>query len=361
MAKNQNNSLSNMIKTNRGALITVLCLVLLPFVLSLIDGQSFASLLANDPGQSKFYQGLIVEIAILAIYALSYDLLLGITGLLSFGHAMFFGVGAYLTGIMLKSFGWTLLPILGLAVVAGFLMALLFSVVLPRVKGITFALVTLGIAQVFYIVIQSREMADYAGAEIGLQGVTPPAFLNPVEQRLRFYFIALVVLFLVYIAYKRFVNSPTGHVCLAIRENEDRATMLGYNSFYFKLVALIISAITATLAGVMHGIYHPIIRPGIAGVQMTIAALLIILMGGIGTLNGAIIGAALFRLLSFFLEKWFGGASQVIIGLVYILLVIFMPYGLVGVWRRNAGDIKAGWKRLLSLFIKQPKPETDGD
>jgi branched-chain amino acid transport system permease protein len=361
MANNQVNSMTNLVKSNRGVLLTLTGLTLLPFVLALIDGQSFSSLLANDAGQSKFYQGLVIEIAILAVYALSYDLLLGITGLLSFGHAMFFGVGAYLTGIMLKSFGWTLLPILGLAIVAGVVMALLFSVVLPRVKGITFALVTLGIAQVFYIVIQSREMAEYAGAEIGLQGVDPPTFLNPVEQRLRLYFIALVVLFLVYFAYKRFVNSPTGHVCLAIRENEDRATMLGYNTFYFKLVALIISAVTATLAGVMHGIFHPIIRPGIAGVQTTIAALLMILMGGIGTLNGAIIGAALFRLLSFFLERWFGGASQVIIGLVYILLVIFMPYGLVGVWRRNAQDIRSGWKRLLNLFIKESKLEADRD
>jgi branched-chain amino acid transport system permease protein len=274
---------------------------------------------------------------------------------------MFFGVGAYLTGILLKSFGWTLFPILGVVAVAGVVMALLFSVVLPRVRGITFALVTLGIAQVFYIVIQSREMAEYAGAEIGLQGVTPPEFLNPVEQRLRLYFIALAIVYLVYFAYKRFVNSPTGHVCLAIRENEDRATMLGYNTFYFKLVALIISAITAALAGAMHGIFHPIIRPGIASAQMTIAALLMILMGGIGTLNGAIIGAALFKLLSFFLEKWFGGESQVIIGLVYILLVLFMPYGLVGVWRRNAVDIKAGWKRLLGFVIKEPQLEADQD
>jgi branched-chain amino acid transport system permease protein len=342
------NSFAEAIKLNRGVFITILCLILLPFVLALLDGQPLSSLLKNDPGQSKFYQGLAVEIFILALYALSYDLLLGITGLLSFGHAMFFGVGAYLTGIMLKSFGWTLLPILGLVVVAGVIMALLFSVVLPRVKGITFALVTLGIAQVFFIVIQSRELADLAGAEIGLQGVIPPDFLNPVDQRLRFYFIALAILFVVYFFYKRFVNSPTGHVCIAIRENEDRATMLGYNTFYFKLVALIISAITAALAGAMHGIFNPIIRPGIASSHMTIAALLMILMGGIGTLNGALLGAALFKLLSFFLEKWFGGTSQVIIGLVYILLVLFMPYGIVGTWRLRSASIRQGWESLLA-------------
>ncbi len=344
------NPFSAFIKNNRGVLITILCLLLLPFALALVDGQPISSVLANDPGQSKFYQGLAIEIFILAIFALSYDLLFGITGLLSFGHAMFFGVGAYLTGIMLKSFGWGILPILCLVFVAGVIMALLFSVVLPRVKGITFALVTLGLAQVFYIVIQSRELADYAGAEIGLQGVTPPDFLNPISQRLRVYYLGLVVLFLVYFFYKRFVDSPTGHVCVAIRENEDRATMLGFNTFYFKLVALIISAITAALAGAMHGLFSPIIRPGIASSHYTIAALLMVLMGGIGTLDGALIGAATFRLLSFWLEKWFGGASQVIIGLVYILLVLFLPYGIVGTWRSRQLQIKQGWSNLISRF-----------
>jgi branched-chain amino acid transport system permease protein len=352
MENTRKNSFVEVIKSNQGVIYTILGLILLPFVIALFDGQPLSSVLANEPGQSKFYQGLIIEICILAIFALSYDLLFGITGLLSFGHAMFFGVGAYLTGIMLKSFGWTLFPIIGLVVIAGVVMALIFSVVLPRVKGITFALVTLGIAQVFFIVIQSRELADYAGAEIGLQGVVPPEYLNPVDQRLRFYFIALAILFVIYFFYKRFVDSTTGHVCVAIRENEDRATMLGYNTFYFKLVALIISAITAALAGAMHGIFNPIIRPGIASSHMTIAALLMILIGGIGTLNGALLGAALFKLLSFFLEKWFGGASQVIIGLVYILLVLFLPYGIVGTWRRKALDIKAGRERLLRYFRK---------
>jgi len=350
MENTKQNSFVIKIKSNRGVLISILFLIALPFLIALIDGQPFSSVFANEPGQSKFYQGLAIEIFILAIYALSYDLLLGITGLLSFGHAMFFGVGAYLTGIMLKSFGWSLLPILGLVAAAGVVMALLFSVVLPRVRGITFALVTLGIAQVFYIVIQSRELVDYAGAEIGLQGVTPPEFLNPINQRLRFYYIGLIALFAVYFFFKRFVDSPTGHVCVAIRENEDRATMLGFNTFYFKLVALILSAIVAALAGAMHGLFSPIIRPGIASSHYTIAALLIILMGGIGTLDGALIGAATFRLLSFWLEKLFGGASQVIIGIVYVLLVLFLPYGIVGTWKLRGYKLKQGWSDLINRF-----------
>jgi branched-chain amino acid transport system permease protein len=148
--------------------------------------------------------------------------------------------------------------------------------------------------------------------------------------------------------FKRFVDSPTGHVCVAIRENEDRATMLGFNTFYFKLAALTILAITAALAGTMHGHFSPIIRPGIASSHYTIAALLIILMGGIGTLDGALIGAATFRLLSFWLEKWFGGASHLIIGLVNILLDMFLPYGIVGTWRSRKPQIKQGWQDLIA-------------
>jgi branched-chain amino acid transport system permease protein len=331
-------------------LLTILALGAFPFLIALFDGQSIPSVLANEPGQSKFYQGLLVEIFILAIYALSYDLILGISGLLSFGHAMFFAVGAYLMGIMLKSFSWGFWPTIGLVILAGLLQAFLFGLVLPRVKGITFALVTLGLAQVFYIVIQSRELSTYAGAEVGLQGVIPPDFLNPAAQRLRFYFVALGFLLFVYLFYRRFVNSPTGRVCIAARDNEHRATMIGFNTFYFKFIALVISSITAGLAGAMHAIFYPIVRPEVASLGFTIAALLIILIGGIGTLSGAVIGAAIYRLLAFGLDRYFGGLSQIILGIVYVFIVLYLPYGVVGTWRLRSFRFKEGRQRLLALF-----------
>jgi branched-chain amino acid transport system permease protein len=352
---NKTKSFKHWLSEKRGLLITILILAALPFLTALVTGQSMSSLLANESGQSKFIQGMAIEIFILAVYAISYDLLLGITGLLSFGHAMFFGVGAYLTGIMLKFYGWPLWAIVLVVAVGGVVIALLFSVVLPRVKGITFALVTLGLAEVFTVVIQSRELVDYAGGEIGLQGATPPEWLSPVDQRLRFYFIALAFMFLVYFFYKRFVNSPTGRVCIAIRENENRAKMLGYNTFYFKLVALIISGITASLAGAMHAVFHPLIRPGISSVGFTISALLMVLFGGVGTLSGAIVGAALFKLLSFVFEFFIGEYAQVLIGIFYILIVIFLPYGIVGTWKLRSYDIKKGWERLLGLLSGKGK------
>jgi len=338
------------LKRNRGLLASVLVLTVLPFVVGFLEGVTPAQVWVNESGTSKFVQGLGIEIFILALYALSYDLVFGITGLLSFGHSMFFATGAYLTGILLKSFE---LP-LGMAVLwvflAAILNAVLFGIVLPRVKGITFALVTLGMASVFHIVIMSRELGEYTGADVGLQGVTSPAFINPATERLRFYFIAMALMFLFFLLYKRFVTSPTGRVCIAIRENENRARMLGYNTFYFKLAALTLSSLTAALAGTLHVLYQPIVSPNTAGLAFTVTALLIILIGGVGTLNGALIGAAVYRLLDYGLRRYLGESSSFINGAIYVLIVLFLPYGIVGTWRLKSFQVRQGWDRLLGLL-----------
>jgi len=338
------------IKSNIPFLVLVAFLAILPFILAIVNGQSIPSLLANESGNAKFIQGLLIEVFILAVFAISFDLVLGITGLLSFGHAMFFALGAYLTGIMLKSYEWSLLPTVGLVIIASILQAILFSVVLPRVQGITFALVTLGMASVFDLLIKTRELAEHTGADVGLQGVPRPDFLNPSADRLRFYYVGLAFTVLIYLLYRRFVDSPTGHVCIAIRENEDRARMLGYNTFYFKLVALAVAAITAGLAGVLHTLFKPIVSPEIADLGFTVNGLLMLLMGGMGTLSGAMVGAATFRLTDFYLDKWFGEAAGYILGVVYVALVLFIPYGIVGTWRLRAFQIRQGRQRLLKLL-----------
>ena len=338
------------LRNNRGLFTAVIVLVLLPFLVALLAGESPAAVLVNQAGTSKFIQGLAIEVFLLAVYALSYDLIFGITGLLSFGHAMFFAMGAYLTGIMLKSFGWSLWPTLGLVIVAGVVQAMLFGIVLPRVKGITFALVTLGMASVFHIVIQSSELGEYTGADVGLQGVIPPDFLNPAAERLRFYFVALAFMFLVYLLYRRFVSSPTGRVCVAIRENENRALMLGYNTFHFKLAALTLSSITAALAGALYSLYQPIVSPHVAGLGYTVTALLVILIGGVGTLNGALIGAVVYRFLDFGMRRYIGESASFINGAIYVAIVLFLPYGIVGTWNLKSFRLRQGWQRLLSYF-----------
>lgn len=338
--------------SNRASLFTLLVLILLPFIVGLLDGSSPAVVFVNGSGQSKFVQGLAIEIFILAIYAISFDLIFGITGLLSFGHSMFYGVGAYLTGIAIKSFGLPLLQTFGLVLVAAVIQAMLFALVLPRVKGITFALVTLGLGSVFHILVMSSEFGPYTGADVGLQGVIVPDFISPANERLRFYFIMLAVMVLVYLAYQRFVNSPTGRVCVAIRENEGRARMLGYNTFYFKFAALLLSSITAALAGFFHTMYQPIVSPNVAGMGFTVTALLIVLIGGVGTLNGAFVGAVFYRLVDYGLRRYIGESASFINGAIYVLFVLFIPYGIVGTWKLRSLQIKQGWERLLGMFNK---------
>jgi branched-chain amino acid transport system permease protein len=344
--------MKNFFISHRGSFLTLLLLILLPFIVGLFNGATPADVLVNGNGQSKFIQGLAIEIFILTIYALSFDVIFGITGLLSFGHSMFFAVGAYLTGIAIKSFGLSLPATLGWLVVASFIQALLFGLVLPRVKGITFALVTLGLGSVFHILVMSSEFGKYTGADVGLQGVIVPAFISPANERLRFYFVALTVMVLIYLLYQRFVNSPTGRVCVAIRENEGRAQMLGYNTFYFKLAALLLSSLTAALAGFLHTLYQPIVSPNTAGLGYTVTALLILLIGGVGTLNGAFVGAIVFRLLDYGLRRYIGESASFINGAIYVLFVLFIPYGIVGTWRLKSLQMRQGWERLLAMFNK---------
>lgn len=334
---------------NRMVLIALAALVLFPFVIGLVNGDSIGAVLGNESGDSTFLQGLAIEVFILAIYALSYDLLLGVSGILSFGHAMFFAVGAYGTGIAIKTFelgiGGVLLAVLALA----FIQAVLFAIPLTRVKGITYALVTLGFSVIFQIIILSTELSEWTGSDVGLQGVNPPAWLDTNDQRLRFYFIAGGVLLLVYLVYRRIADSPTGRVLVANRENEDRAMMLGYNTFWFKFMALLVSSITATLAGTLHALHAPIVSSNVAGLFWTVGVLLMILIGGLGTLSGAVIGAAVFRLLEFYLDRWFGASAGIILGLVFIGIVLYLPYGIVGTWRIKAAARSAGWQRLKGL------------
>ncbi|GAB4466299.1 MAG: branched-chain amino acid ABC transporter permease [Anaerolineales bacterium] len=343
--------MKNLSSFNRTSLIILVLLLLLPFIVGLFDGASPAAVWNNLSGNSKFIQGLAIEIFILALYALSYDVIFGITGLLSFGHSMFFAVGAYLTGIAIKSFDLSLAAAFGIVVIASILQALLFGLVLPRVKGITFALVTLGIASVFHIVIMSSELGKYTGADVGLQGVIVPAFISPASERLRFYFATLAILILIFLLYQRFVNSPTGRVCIAIRENENRAKMLGYNTFYFKLAALTLSSFTAALAGFLHTLYQPIVSPNVASLGFTVTALLIILIGGVGTLNGALIGAAVYRLLDFGLRRYIGESASFINGAVYVAFVLFIPFGIVGTWRMRSFQVKQRWEQILRSLL----------
>lgn len=325
-------------------LAVLLGLALFPFGLALFSGQPI------DAGAPKFWQGMLIQVFIFAVYAMSYDLLMGYTGILSFGHAMFFGAGAYTAGILLKDAGWGLGGVVLAVVAVAIVQSLLIGVVSLRVRGVYLTMVTLAFAQMFYILIQATDFRSITGAEDGLHSIPVPAWINPTTERLTFYFVTLGFCVVMYLIARRVVNSPPGSVMIAIRENEARAQMIGYNTFGYKLFAVTLAGVMAALAGLMHAMWNLNATPDVFSVEMTINALLMTIIGGVGTLVGPMLGAAVLQLLGHWLNSTFGPRWPLIIGTIYILLVLFLPYGIVGTWQLRKNDIRAGWARLLRLF-----------
>ncbi len=320
---------------------------------------------------NKFYLGLMIEVFVLAVFALSYNLLLGYIGIISFGHAMFFGTGAYVVGLTLVRIPWKgitqslgvpatglfmdvvpLLVILVGVVLATALLGALIGIVTLRVRGVYFAMVTLAFAEVLAILAASSELRGLTGGDEGLHDLAVPAWISPTQQRVLFYYLTLLFLVAMYLLIRRIVNSPTGRVLIAIRENEGRVASIGYNPFTFKLIGIVTAGIIAGLAGAIHALYLRNLTPETAlGLGKTIDALLMTIIGGVGTLFGPIVGAVVNRLLGNFLadQPLFRNTWQLILGIGYILLVLFFPYGIVGTWQMRRNDIRTGWRRLIGL------------
>lgn len=325
-------------------LVVLLGLGLFPFAMVLFTGQPI------DSGAPKFWQGMLIQVFILAVYAMSYDLLMGYTGILSFGHAMFFGAGAYTAGILLKHAGWGLGGVVLAVIAIAVVQSLLIGVVSLRVRGVYLTMVTLAFAQMFYILIQATDFRNITGAEDGLHSIPVPAWISPTSERLTFYFVALGFCVLMYLIARRLVDSPPGRVMIAIRENEVRAQVIGYNIFGYKLLAVTFAGVMAALAGLMNALWNLNATPAAFSVEMTINALLMTIIGGVGTLVGPMLGAGVLQLLGHWLNATFGPRWPLIIGTIYILIVLFLPYGIVGTWKLRKNDLRAGWERLLRLL-----------
>jgi branched-chain amino acid transport system permease protein len=343
-------------------------LVLFPFVAGLTIGDPIAIpeeasawealLLKAESGYAKFWQGMLIQMFILAIFAMSYDLLLGYAGILSFGHAMFFGTGGYVIAILIgKNFNWPFGWAMVAVVVIALLQGIIFGLLSLRVKGVYLAMVTLAFAEMFFILAEAGDFRAYTGADDGLHGFPVPAYLSATDYRTRFYFLALIFLAVVFLVARRLVNSPTGRVMIATRDNENRATMIGYNTIWFKLSAFIAAGIFAALAGALSALYNGSVTPAILSVSKTIDALAMTIIGGVGTLVGPAIGAAIVQLLGYWLERWFGPTWTLIYGIIFMLIVIFLPYGIVGTIRARAFKWKEGWKRWIDLLRMKPSAE----
>lgn len=343
-------------------LLILALLVLFPFAAgatigdasAVPDGTSFLQslMVRAETGAAKFWQGMVIQMLILGIFAMSYDLLLGYTGILSFGHAMFFGTGGYAIAILIgRNFNWSFGMALVAVVIIALVQSLIFGVLSLRVKGVYLAMVTLAFAEMFYILAEAGDFRMYTGADDGLHGFPVPAYLSATDHRTRFYFLTLVFFVAVFLVIKRLVDSPTGKVMVASRENENRATMIGFNTFWYKLTAFVAAGVFAALAGALSALYRVSVTPSMLSLGRTIDALAMTIIGGLGTLVGPVLGASIIQLLGYWLERWFGSNWTLIYGIIFMLIVMFLPYGLVGTFRARSFRIKEGWehfKRLLA-------------
>lgn len=275
------------------------------------------------------YPVFVMKLLCFALFACALNLLLGFTGLLSFGHAAFFGFSAYVAGYVIKSLGWPPELAMVSGLVVGALIGLVFGVVAIRRQGIYFAMVTMALAQmVSFICLQ----APFTGGEDGLQGVPRGKLLGVFDlgSDTVMYYVTALVFVLVYLAIRRIVTSPFGQVLKMIRENEPRAISLGYEVDRYKLLAFVLSAAVAGLAGSMKTLVMGFATLSDVHWSTSGEVILMTLLGGVGTFFGPVFGAGVVVALQDLLADKVGAWVTVIIGAIFVLCVLAFRKGVVG-------------------------------
>jgi branched-chain amino acid transport system permease protein len=285
----------------------------------------------------EFWRRFLTEILIWGLLAMSSDILIGYTGLVSFGHSAFFGLGMYGAAAALLLFAR---PNLWLALLSGLAFAAVVGVFVAyfatRLRDIYFAITTLIFSQIFYVVIFT--WTDVTGGENGLTFDRPPLSL-PGLFSVRFtattlHWFVLVVVAGSYLVLRRITQSPFGMVLQSIRENEARTRAVGYPVERYKIVAVMISALFAGLAGILYAVQNEFAAPDFVFFLVSGEVVIYNVMGGIGTLVGPLVGAAFFLLLREGLSRVISDYYLIPLGLIFIAMVIFMPQGLLGFLRR---------------------------
>lgn len=302
-------------KMNAVYLIAVVVLVALPLLMD-----------------SRTLTILFTQFCIFAILAMSYDILLGYTGIISFGHAMFFGVGAYATAIMLSDYGPTIgvfIASIAVGMVISIVISIISGALTLRLKKHFYAMFTMAISGL--LLVLAEKWRTVTKGNDGFTFRAPEVF----RDRLYFYFFVLVCLVVVFLFLKRFVASPLGRVLVAIRENEQRTSSLGFKTLGYKIIASVVAGAVASLAGSLYAISLRFVNTSVLTMDITLDALMMTIIGGVGTLVGPIIGAGVIEFAQHYLsglardypifERWI-----IFFGILYILAVIFFPRGIVG-------------------------------
>jgi len=287
----------------------------------------------------EFWRRFLTEVLIWGLLAMSSDLLIGYTGMVSFGHSAFFGLGMYGAAAALLMFSPPSLWLaLAFGLVASAVIALFVAYFSTRLRDIYFAITTLIFSQIFYVIIFT--WTEVTGGENGLNFRRPPLaipglFSVPFNSETLHWFV-LAVVTASYLILRRITRSPFGMVLQSIRENEPRTRAIGYPVERYKIVAVMLSGLFAGLAGVLYAIQNRFAAPDFIFFLVSGETVIFNVMGGIGTLVGPIVGAGFFQLMRELLGRLFGDQFPYLIplGVVFIVMIIFLPQGLLGFARR---------------------------
>jgi branched-chain amino acid transport system permease protein len=286
----------------------------------------------------EFWRRFLTEILIWGLLAMSSDILIGYTGMVSFGHSVFFGLGLYGAAAALLAVSppnlW-LAILLGLLAAAG--VAVFVAYFATRLRDIYFAITTLVFSQIFYVIIFT--WTAVTGGENGLYFNQPPLGI-PGLFSLKFsteslHWFVLAVVAISYLIVRRITQSPFGMVLQSIRENEPRTRAIGYHVERYKIVSVMLSGLFAGLAGVLYAIQNKFAAPDFVFFLVSGEVVIFNVMGGIGTLVGPFLGAAFFLLLGEGLSRFWSEYYLIPLGIIFTAIVIFMPQGLLGFWRRR--------------------------
>ncbi|MEX2223575.1 MAG: branched-chain amino acid ABC transporter permease [Candidatus Rokuibacteriota bacterium] len=286
----------------------------------------------------EFWRRFVTEILIWGLLAMSSDILVGYTGMISFGHSAFFGLGMYGAAAALLS---VKPPNLWLAIAYGLVAAAVIAAFVAyfstRLRDIYFSITTLVFSQIFYVIIFT--WTEVTGGENGLNfsrpalGI-PGLFSIPFTSNTLHWFV-LAVVTISYLVLRRITQSPFGMVLQSIRENEPRTRAIGYSVERYKIVAVMLSGVFAGLAGVLYAVQNRFAAPDFVFFLISGEVIIFNVMGGVGTLVGPIVGAAFFLLLREGFSRFFTEFYLIPVGIIFTAMVIFLPQGLLGFLRRR--------------------------
>jgi branched-chain amino acid transport system permease protein len=278
---------------------------------------------------SQYFLGLTTRMLIFALFAMSLDLLLGYTGLASLGHAAYFGVGSYAVALLILRAGFSSALAFPLSLVAAAATGAIFAPLALRGRGSSFLMITFALSQVLWSV--AFGWRNLTNGDDGMPGVIRPDFGWSLDNTASFYYFVLVVVGLASLLLVAIVKSPFGSALKGIRESEARMQALGYDVWRYQFVAIVLAATFAGVAGALYAYLNRFVGPEYLFVIQSAEALIMVILGGPGTLLGPAIGAALIV----FLEDFISSITEhwvMVLGIIYVVVTLFAPRGLVGLW-----------------------------